>query len=187
VTTAQLDGRMHVVLTALELISSGTTQTYNASGVGDGDSERPPGCNGAEHVFWGEQYKRARDDLERSSIIRAAEAELEQLRGRGINANRRPAETDDQRKTRILDETESIRPEEVALSRYRVSARTLRKWRREDGRNPETGMTVTERLSPMDRRRRVRELVAEGLNREQIARRLGEHPMTISRDLKKAA
>lgn len=188
---------MRSVLAQLELISSGTTQAYNSGGGGGGEGKpKPAGCNGAEHLFWGHQYGppfapesrgSARDDTARSAIIDGAEQELQQLRGHGIAANSRPSETPEAFRERVLEETEGRAPEEVAASTLRVSARTLRKWRREDGRNPETGMTVTVKLPPALRRVRAQELAGQGLKQEQIARRLGEHHMTIQRDLKKAA
>jgi hypothetical protein len=193
---SRLDQQMRSVLAQLELISSGTTQAHNSGGGGGNDNAGVAGCNGAEHLFWGRQYGppfapewagSAQDDLARSAVIRGAEADLQQLRGHGISANARPSEAPEAFRERVLEETEGRAPEEVAASTLRVSARTLRKWRREDGRNPETGMTITEKLPPAQRRERVLELASQGLNQEQIARRLGEHHMTIQRDLHKAA
>lgn len=187
---------MRSVLAQLELISSGTTQAYNSGGGGGEDNATVAGCNGAEHLFWGRRYGppfapawtgSARDDIARSAIIDGAEKELQQLRGHGIAANSRPSETAEAFRERVLEETEGRAPEEVAASTLRVSARTLRKWRREDDRNPETGMMITVKLPPALRRVRAQELAEQGYKVNAIARRLEEHPMTISRDLQRAA
>ena len=100
-------------------------------------------------------------------------------------AKLKPGESESERQTRIVDETLGSTPAEVARSPYAVSERTLRKWRRGLGRNPETGHHVApERLPAVERRLEVHRLVADDMPVAQVARVLGEHPMTVWRDLK---
>jgi hypothetical protein len=188
----RLNDDMCNVLAQLEMVSSGTTQSFDAGGGGDDDAAGVSGCNGAEYLKWAARYGppfapvsrvSARDDHGRREVIAEARDELKALTGRGSAGRDRPSESVEQFRARVLDDTEGSSPEEVAMSGHRIAPRTLRAWRLNDGRNQETGYAETVKLPPAERRREVKRLLGNGVKQEQIARRLGEWPMTIKRDI----
>lgn len=200
-----LDRAMRSVLAQLELVSNGTTTSYNqAGGISDNPDPRPRGGTGAPHLYWRRQYglpfceptaksPGATSDLHRTDILDQARLDLQQLTGRGMAGVDRPAgESQQEYRARILDETEGCSPGEVAQSRYAINERTLRKWRLDDGRSPETGLPRDDsnpvaRVAADERRQLVAARKANGMTLRQIAFSLGISHETVRRDLRSAA
>ena len=122
-------------------------------------------------------------DGHRLEVVTDAEAEVARIRY--PDPVERQSETDDERRARILKETEGFTPDEVALSRHGVTAREIRKWRKTARLDQETGRP----LARLDKHRRVQEvarLLDEGVRSPaEIARRLGEpNSWAVIRDIK---
>lgn len=189
-TTAELNARMRQVLVQLELCSNGTTTAYNPAGGGGHSKkpggERPRGGDSAPHLYWHQQYIACNDDTARSTVLDDAERELAQITGRGVSAHQRPSETPEEARAAVLDATHGWRPEDAtrSASARGISARTLRRWRREANRDPETGEPQHERLNLDDKSARLmaRRLVHSlGYSQRAAAARLGVNQSTISR------
>jgi hypothetical protein len=137
---------------------------------------------GCDHKF-----RPARTDEQRRQVIRDAAAELEHLRGYGLAAVERPLESAEQLAARIVKDGEDWTVKEAARE-FRCLERTVIAARKNAGRETTLGREVPkERLAPDERRRAVHALAAQGLTHRQIANRLGEHSMTIGRDLARSA
>lgn len=112
--------------------------------------------------------------------------ETEVARVRYPEPQERPAETELERRARILKDTEGWEPDDVARSRHGVTAREIMRWRKSNGTDPQTGRAVT-RADSSQRFQQVQALVAEGVTSPaEIARRLGEpNKWGVLRDLRK--
>ncbi len=112
--------------------------------------------------------------------------ETEVARVRYPEPQERPAETELERRARILKDTEGWEPDDVARSRHGVTAREIMRWRKSNGTDPQTGRAVA-RADRSQRFQQVQALVAEGVTSPaEIARRLGEpNKWGVLRDLRK--
>ena len=112
--------------------------------------------------------------------------ETEVARVRYPEPQERPAETELERRARILKDTEGWEPDDVARSRHGVTAREIMRWRKLAGLDRDTGRPRA-RLNAADRLKEVRELVAQGVESPtEIMHRLGEpHKQGVLRDLRK--
>lgn len=112
--------------------------------------------------------------------------ETEVARVRYPEPQERPAETELERRARILKDTEGWEPDDVARSRHGVTAREIMRWRKSNGTDPQTGRAVA-RADRSQRFQQVKALVAEGVTSPaEIARRLGEpNKWGVLRDLRK--
>ena len=120
----------------------------------------------------------------RTAVVDDMEAEV--ARVRYPEPQERPAETELERRARILKDTEGWEPEDVARSRHGVTAREIMRWRKSNGTDPQTGRAVA-RADRSQRFQQVQALVAEGVTSPaEIARRLGEpNKWGVLRDLRK--
>lgn len=123
-------------------------------------------------------------DEHRLAVVEDMEAEVARLRY--PEPQERPAETELERRARILKDTEGWSPDDVARSRHGVTAREIMRWRKQDGTDPQTGRTHA-RPDRFQRFQQVQVLVAEGITSPaEIARRLGEpNKWGVLRDLRK--
>lgn len=189
-----LDGEMRGVLARLELVSNGTVQTWDAAGgpstttrPGQGHPEgRPAGCAGAEHLYWQARYSMQTTIEGRRDTIRDARRELQVLTGR--YERRLPAgETIDETISRMLHGTVGWTPREVEQSRWRMSARLVRRHRLAAGRDPETGSPLSLACGDdTEPAARAREMKTRGMSVRQIALILGKDPRQIQRYLRQA-
>lgn len=183
-----IERRMHAAFTALSCISHVPAASLSPTG-----GHQKPGTveprGDVSPVVFAERFSRARSDAERLAVVVACEQEVEALRKRP--AARVAGESEPERRNRIVRETAGWSPEDVQASAHGVLARTIRKWRVLEGRDAEWGRVVAEvevvRLDPVVRRAEVLRLAGLGKGAGEIARLLGEHRMTVSRDLKRAA
>lgn len=120
----------------------------------------------------------------RTAVVDDMETEV--ARVRYPEPQERPAETELERRARILKDTEGWSPEDVARSRHGVTAREIMRWRKSNGTDPQTGRAVA-RADRSQRFQQVQALVAEGVTSPaEIARRLGEpNKWGVLRDLRK--
>lgn len=200
---AQLDGAMRQVLAELAVTSNGRIAAYNPTGghasdpgdVTTGDAN-PPHLDYAVrygepfHTCTSDCYHRdpADDDHQRRQVLDQAREHLERLRGRDHHP--RPAgETSDDTIRRMLTETEGWTPDEVERSRFRMSARLVRRNRIAGGRDADTGHVVDDQADEHDEdlADRAVELRSRGMSQRQIAFILGKDKRQITRYLEKAA
>lgn len=120
----------------------------------------------------------------RTAVVDDMETEV--ARVRYPEPQERPAETELERRARILKDTEGWEPDDVARSRHGVTAREIMRWRKSNGTDPQTGRAVA-RTDRSQRFQQVQALVAEGVTSPaEIARRLGEpNKWGVLRDLRK--
>jgi hypothetical protein len=125
----------------------------------------------------------AHDDHAREQVLLQAETELASIRrGAGLtDAQRNELKGD---VAAMLEDTVGWAPEDVERSRFRISARLVRRHRRAAGLNPETGQLVDDALELAGRdleelRRRARAYKAEGKQVSQIALLLRLHRNTV--------
>lgn len=120
----------------------------------------------------------------RTAVVDDMETEV--ARVRYPEPQERPAETELERRARILKDTEGWEPDDVARSRHGVTAREIMRWRKSNGTDPQTGRAVA-RADRSQRFQQVKALVAEGVTSPaEIARRLGEpNKWGVLRDLRK--
>lgn len=181
-----LDQRMRKTLVDLSVISHAPAATLQPS-----TSHTKPGtiepAGDTTPAQFKQQYLEARafgSLRERLMIIERCEAEVRSLRHRTIIHVK--GETEVERRKRIVKETADWKPEDVQQSRHGILASTIRKWRKIEGVDPETGMPRTTKLDAPARRQEAWRLHTEnpGLSLREIGRLLGgEHPQTVSRDL----
>lgn len=194
-----LDHQMRVVLAKLELVSNGTTISYNNSGGGRGENPdpRPRGGDAPAHLHWARQYGApfvlptprhpgASDDDERQRVIEAATEDHQQLTGHGLADKPRPAgETAEQRNQRICEEGEGWTIKEAA-AKFRCGERDIRRARIDAGLDPTLGLSPIGLLPTYQRRQRSAELRASGHSVAAIALLLKVSKETIKRDLRYA-
>lgn len=176
---------MRTVLARLELVSNGTTASYNSSGGHHHqDNLYPPGDTQPPHLYWRRLYERERDaDNEDGcrDVLHQARADLERITGR----YQRPhvtGETAGEQIARMLTETQGWTPHDVELSRWRMPARQVRRHRVNAGRDPETAQPPTN-LKPADRRATAARLRQQGYSTRAIAATLAISQTMVRFDL----
>jgi hypothetical protein len=100
---------------------------------------------------------------------------------RRLDPKDRPTgETDEESRARILKDTRSWSPEDVARSHHAVTAKTIRRWRREARLNEETGLT--DRPAKIDAEALVIDLWSRRIckTRNEIAQRVGLHHTSVA-------
>lgn len=140
----------------------------------------------SEHTvrIYERRWAKARTDEHRHAVVSDMEQDVAKVRY--PDPIERPSETEDERRDRILKDTEGFEPEMVGRSGLGVTSRDIVKWRRLAGLDTQTGRPLS-RLSSAQRLERVRQLVAQGVESPgELARRLGEpNKWGILRDLRK--
>jgi len=200
-TRGALDAEMRGLLIAIATCSHVPAVTY---GGGAGSDEhpggrRPPGDLGAEYLArrYGEPFhtctrncrhhRAAASDLERWQAIVEARDELKLIRGTGIRLRSDSEEDTTKTISRMLNETAGWAPEDVERSRFRMSARMVRRHRSRAGLNPETGRDDSTTAAGEPRDERAAAMFAKGMTTRQIAAVLDVDQSTIVRDLRRAA
>jgi transposase-like protein len=153
----------------LELLSHGATTSFGASSSGVPGSREPSGESRPPHLAFLADWDRNGDSvLERWNEL---------LKGWKGGGKVRPAGVSE--REIVLADGEGFSPDDVAM-RYRLTATTVRKWRREAGVNEDTGTGE----SVVARAKRLR---GEGVSVRRIASEVGTHPTQVQRWTRKAA
>lgn len=170
------------LLAELELISHGSTQSWNSSGRGESSAAFPPGESAPPHLHWRARFTVAHPEA-LPALIEAARTDLKALRTR---SNQAPASISVD--LLVIEDGTGYSPEHVAHS-YGLTPAHIRRIRERAGRSIETGQAPDDRctLDPIERAQRVRDLAAKGMTQKQIAMAVGCNQATVSRDLKRAA
>lgn len=138
---------------------------------------------GAAHYL--EHWEKANSPIERVRIVEEMEAHLKSVRR--PEPVRVIEESPTERELRILDATIDWKPDEVATSNLRITAKYLRRLRANYARDTETGK-VRENLTPQEQRSEVLRLAGlETLTQYEIARLVGLHRQQVARILGKQA
>lgn len=183
-----LERQIRQVLAELELISHGSTQSWNASGghTGEPDDQvamlaghpdTPP------HLYWRHRFA-ASTASQHAELLEHARAELDAYK----RSNRiDPAYTDRELlEQRILNEGAGWTPDEVARV-MRCPASHVRKVRVRDGRNADDGKRIALSDVPADQRDQARDLLTNGMTERQVQLITGLSKSTIRRINGKAA
>lgn len=169
------------LLAELELISHGSTQSWNSAG-GHGDSEQalPYGESNPPHLWLRALYLEHRS-LWVVTLMRDA---LREAHGQ-VDRSHVVGETREQEDNRILQTKGTA--DEVALrfncTKTRVRRLRLAKGHDEMGYKVEVGLPDVELLPAAEAVR----MAGNGMSERQIAFALGEHRTTVTRWLKRAA
>jgi hypothetical protein len=170
---------MRQVLAELELISHGSTQSWNSAGGGK-DSEdsttAPPGEMHPPHLEYLHLWDQAVDDQARALIRKEAEALLESIRGHGIDRSRVVGESLEQEDARILAEGKDFPVEEVAR-RFHCTPTRVRRVRLA----AEQEAFEAARAAEADAAAEARRMEANGLTQRQIALTMDRPRRTIRR------
>lgn len=192
-----LDREFHRVVLGLEMVSHGTVAAVGYSTFGKSDEAvNPPGANGCEHLHWRGLWERAATDDARATVLANAQDELHRLTGHDPKVKvlqqkaEQEGETQGQFLERIVEEGEGWDAREAAVH-FRCLERTVRRTRREHGRDPDRGYETAEtkarkQLDP-DHVGRARDLKDKGVSERNIALILDLHKTQVRRALGKAA
>lgn len=179
-----IDQRFKQALLALELVSHVAAAPLSPSTSHSKPGTIEPAGDTTPAVFR-IRYLRARAEgntRQRLTIVRDIEREVATIRHPPKTTI--VGETEVERRKRIVTATEGSTPKEVEQSSVGVLARTIIKWRKIEGRDPENGKPLTTgTLTPEARRQRILDLEAAGHAPPEIALMLQVHRMTVHRAL----
>jgi hypothetical protein len=185
-----IPGPVRVLLAQLELISHGSTASWNPAGGHSEPSPLPFGESAPPHLVLRERYLEADDDAGRSRAVEAMRRELKHARGY-VDRSHVVGETRHEETLRIIKEGEGFTPAEVSL-RFRCTPTRVRAVRLATGRDAEAGRLIEgENPNPGDdveaaKRAAVR-MKQHGMSIRLIGMELGKPKSTISDWLRDAA
>ncbi len=161
----------------LELLSHGTTQSWNSTGSHTTDRAIiPPGESKPPHVTFRLSYLAASSDSARSLVVKEAGEELERFRGHGIDRSHVVGESQEQQNARLLKEGAGEPPSRVALV-FHCTPTRVRRLRLAAGFNTETGRPTTPVAT--DLAVEARRLRDAGMSVRAIALALGKPKSTV--------
>lgn len=179
-----MEARWHEVRVQLLMLAEGSVTAWNKSGAGGKPGHRvladiDSHTQSAVDVF-ARRWQHAQSDPARDEVIRDAWAHVKHERGHGRPPVQRVESREDIDK-RILN-ARGWSPEDIAGSAQylHTSASRVRKLRRAEGQDPETGR-------PDERAIRAKELAAANVSQREIARQVNMSQATVSRVLRRAA
>lgn len=177
---------MRQLLGELEMTSNAPTSSYNANGTHGAFASREPttGDSWAPHLRYRRKYENASSDHQRETVIEEAQQELHRIRHSAPPMT--PTESDSERDRRVVRDGEGWEAD-IAAQHFRLRLIDVWRIRREALRDKDYGRPVVAadsgRLPPDRRLVRVAEMRTQGMTARQIALCLGEHSMTVCRDL----
>jgi hypothetical protein len=185
-----IPGRVRILLAELELLSHGSTQSWNATGGGEseGGTGHPPGDQHPPHLELRKLYLQQGSDQGRASVEKEMRSTLAEYRGTGVDRTRVVGETRKDESLRIIGEGEGFTPQEVAL-RFRCAPTRVRRLRLAAGRDAVLGHEVEQEPAPVDHASAIaaaRRMAGHGMSVRLIGMELGRPKSTIS-DWVKAA
>jgi len=181
-THGNLDLAMRQVLAELELTSQGSTQSWNSSGHGGGESDKvyPFGDQFPPHIEWRERYERATTDDARQQVIDDAGRALRGIiRRTKVTPGRE--ETEKQFAARVISTGRGFGVGEVATA-MRCTPTRVRRIRLANGVSLDFGLTLT-----VDVEQRCRDLEGRGMTERQIGMLTGLAKSRVRRVLGRAA
>lgn len=191
-----LDLQMRSVLSQLEILSHGSTTSYDSGGGGEvghvilhdgkSKSQLPP------HEYYRDRYDRQDNDIRRQRVIDEARRELNDWRGgeekrRDLERTRSPLSDAQILDAQILD-AEGFSVSEVS-TRYRCTETRVRNVRKANARMVGDGSKVLPPADGADVSARVLEIASRGnkLTQRQIAMFARVSQTTVHRILRRAA
>jgi len=182
-----LDLAMRQVLAELELTSHGSTQSWNSSGHGGGESVNvfPPGESRPPHIEWRERYERAVTDDARQRIIEDAGRALRGIIRRA-KVTPTSGESEKQFAARVISTGRGFGVGEVATA-MRCTPTRVRRIRLANGVSLEFGLALTVEAPDGDVERRARTLAEQGMSVRQIEMLTGMSKSWLHRMLGRAA
>lgn len=176
-----MNQQMRQVLAELELVSHGSTQSWNSDGRGGLERLFPPGELFPPHVHYRHLWDRATSDDGRAGVYREARAALKEITRRDPTKPKGLGEREIMLRN-VLDHSGSSAAE-IAMH-YRYSVRQVRTIMMQEGRNPDSGV-IDPDLTPGGSQEAWAALLKDrGLSQEQIAERMSISQPTVSRLLK---
>lgn len=178
-----LDVMMRATLTELQLCSHVPAQSFSPTGGHVKPGTIEPSGDVCVIVFR-EQYQQATDERGKRHVIERCQAEVRSIKTRAPIIV--PGESEVERRKRIVKETVSWSPEDVARSRHCVQPRTIRKWRLMEGLDPLTGYPRTDLSLDEKKVEAVRLWVQGNMSQAEIAEALGLYREQVRRAINQA-
>lgn len=185
-THGNLDLAMRQVLAELELTSHGSTQSWNSSGHGGGDSDKvyPFGDQFPPHIEWRERYERAITDDARQRVVDDAGRALREIIRRA-KVTPTSGESEGEFAARVISTGRGFGVGEVATA-MRCTPTRVRRIRLAGGVSLEFGLALSAPPAT-DAERRARTLGEQGMSERQIIMLTGLTKWRVRRVLGKAA
>lgn len=183
-----IPSHVRLLLAELELLSHGSTASWNpAGGQGGDDAPAPFGEQRPPHVEMRAAYIAETTPDGQRRVVGRMHAVLREYRGVGVDRSLVVGESRDDEDRRICREGEGFTLDEVAL-RFRCTPTRVRRARIAEGRDVVFGRRPDSAAAAIeDPAGEARRMKANGMSERQIAFALGQHRTTVSRWLKKAA
>lgn len=189
----QIPTAVRLLLAELELLSHGSTASWNSAGGHDADETvtAPFGESHPPHLELRAEYVRADTDAGRARVVARMHAVLREHRGVGVDRSRVVGEARQDETTRILREGEGFTPGEVAL-RFRCTPTRVRRVRLATGRDATLGRLVEDEppIAPGDDTAAIEaamRMKSRGMSVRLIGMELGRPKSTISDWLQRSA
>lgn len=185
-----IPGPVRALLAQLELISHGSTASWNPGGGHSEPAALPFGESRPPHITLRERYLEQADDEGRARVVKDMQRELEHARGY-VDRSHVVGETRHQETLRIIKEGEGFTPAEVAL-RFRCTPTRVRQVRLAVGRDAELGRETEPDATadPDDETTAIEaalRMKRRGMSVRLIGMELGKPKSTINDWLRKAA
>lgn len=177
---------VRLLLAELELISHGSTQSWNSAGGAHGDSTAvlPFGESNPPHIYLRDLYLTQTTDRGRNSVVGKMRAALKAARGH-IDRSHVIGETREDEDARIIKQGAGFTPDEVA-NRFHCTPTRVRRVRLAAGRRPDTGASIHAQPVAEDARIEALRMKGQGMTERQIAMAL-KQPKSTVHDWVKAA
>lgn len=177
---------VRLLLAELELISHGSTQSWNSAGGAHGDNTAvlPYGESNPPHVYFRDLYLTQTTDEGRQRVVGKICGALREARGH-IDRSHVVGETREQEDTRIISQGEGFTADEVA-HRFNCTPSRVRRARLAAGRSQHDGKPTQGSLTVTDGRIEALRMKEQGMSVRAIAMVLNTPPSTVG-DWVKAA
>jgi len=174
------------LLAQLELISHGSTASWNPAGGHSEPAALPFGESRPPHLTLRDKYLEQDDDAGRTRVVDLMHKELREARGH-VDRSQVVGETREQEDARILKEGAGFEADEVAR-RFNCTPTRVRRLRQAESLDTLGRKTDDLEIDNVDREQKAWHMKhVLGMSEARIAFALGEHRTTVTRWLKKAA
>lgn len=173
-----LPSAVRQILAELELISHGSTQSWNsAGGHGESTAVLPYGESNPPHVYLRELYVAQTTDPGRARVVTRITLALREARGQ-IDRSHVVGETREHEDARMIKQGEGFTPEEVA-NRFNCTPSRVRRARLAAGRSQDTGKAIHTATDADDGRIEALRMKDQGMSVRQIAMVLSQPKSTV--------